>query len=140
MFGIDDAISAGTNMISTITNKIWPDANEKEKDKLTLALQEMNNQYALVLGQIDTNKVEAANPHWFVAGWRPFIGWIGGGGIGYEVLLKPIGNAICVAYGIPPVFPSTDVSLLQTLVMGMLGLVGARSWDKSSGTETKRLS
>lgn len=30
------------------------------------------------LAQIDLNKIEAQHRHWFVAGWRPFFGWVGG--------------------------------------------------------------
>jgi len=76
MFGIDDAIAAGANLITKILDKVAPDADEAEKDKLTLALTEMQNEYATTLKQIDVDNTEATNPHWFVAGWRPFVGWV----------------------------------------------------------------
>ena len=102
MFGIDDAIAAGANLITKILDKVAPDADEAEKDKLTLALTEMQNEYAVTLRQIDVDNTEAANPHWFVAGWRPFIGWVSGLGIGYQVLLSPILNGIWVLLAYPP--------------------------------------
>lgn len=124
-------------MITTIANKFAPDQNEVENNKLTLALQELNNHYALTLGQIDTNKVEAAHPSVFVAGWRPYIGWIGGTAMAYNFFLKDIMNGIALALGSPvPLFVGSDTQVLVTLIMGMLGLAGTRSWDKANGTET----
>ena len=58
-------------LINTAINKIWPDKTEAEKQQLAAAVM-------VVQGQIDTNKVEAANPSIFVSGWRPFVGWVCG--------------------------------------------------------------
>jgi len=139
MFGIDDAIAAGANLVTKILDKVAPDADEEMKAKMTLALTEMQNEYAATLKQIDVDNTEAANPHWFVAGWRPFIGWVSGLGIGYQVLLSPIMNGILGAFGIPAPFPLVDTSLLQTLIGGMLGLGLARSYDKAKGVDTTGL-
>ena len=139
MFGIDDAISAGANLITKILDKVAPDADEELKNKLTLALTEMQNEYAVTLKQLDVNNTEASNPHWFVAGWRPFIGWVCGLGIGYQVLLSPILNGVLMVVGVPSAFPLVDTSLLQTLIGGMLGLGVARSYEKGKGVQTSNL-
>lgn len=140
MFGIDDAISAGANLITKILDKVAPDADEEIKSKLTLALTEMQNEYAMTLKQIDVNIAEANNPHWFVAGWRPFIGWVCGLGIGYQVLISPVLNGILASFGVPSPFPLVDTALLQTLIGGMLGLGVARSYEKGKGVDTAGLS
>lgn len=137
MFGIDDAVAAGSKLIDDVVTRIWPDATEIEKAKLAQASAEIQQQYALVLGQLDIDKTEAAHPSVFVAGWRPAIGWVGAAGLGYQVLFMPILNGLCLVFGIPAPFPAVDVQLLQTLIGGMLGLGIARSWDKSNGTDTK---
>lgn len=139
MFGIDDAIAAGSKLIDDVVTRIWPDATEVEKAKLAQTSAEIQNQYNVILGQLAINQEEAKSPHWFVAGWRPFIGWIGGLGIGYEILFKPIANGICAAFGIPGPFMGVDISLLQSVVGGMLGLGIARSWDKKNDADTKRI-
>lgn len=136
MFGIDDAIGAVSNLASTVVTRIWPDATEIEKAKLVQITTEMQNEYNLILNQLAINKEEASNPSLFVAGWRPFIGWIGGLGIGYEILFKPIANGIAVSFGFPIIFIGVDISLLQSVVGGMLGLGLARSWDKKNGAAT----
>lgn len=139
MFGIDDAVAAGSKLIDDVVTRIWPDATEVEKAKIAQVTEQAKQEMASVLGQLEINKVEAAHPSIFVAGWRPFIGWVGGFGVGYQVLLMPIGNGLAAMFGFPPVFAGVDVSLLQSLIGGMLGLGIARSWDKKNGADTKAL-
>lgn len=134
-----DPFSAGFDLINTALNKFFPDANEELKGKLAQASAEIENQFKLTLSQIEVNKVEAANPSVFVAGWRPFIGWVGGFGLGYELVFKPIVNGILLIFGIPIGFPGIDIGLLETVVGGILGLGLARSWDKAKNTDTKVL-
>ena len=139
MLGIDDAVAAGSKLIDDVVTRIWPDATEVEKAKIAQVTEQAKQEMASVLGQLEINKTEAAHPSVFVAGWRPFVGWIGGLGIGYQVLFMPIGNDIAAMFGFPPIFVGTDISLLQSLIGGMLGLGIARSWDKNNGTDTKIL-
>lgn len=75
----------------------------------------------------------------FVAGWRPFMGWVGGLGLGYELVFKPIVNGILLIFGSTVGFPGIDISLLQTVVGGVLGLGLARSYDKVKGVGTKEV-
>ena len=89
--------------------------------------------------QSDTNTAEAASPSMFVAGWRPFVGWICGVGLGYSILLQPllawvtgiVGASIGASIPVPPT-PNGDV--LSTVLVGMLGIAGLRSYDKVKGT------
>jgi hypothetical protein len=139
MFGIDDAIAAGSKLIDDIVTRIWPDATEVEKAKLAQLSSQIQNEYNLVLAQLKVNEIEAANPHVFVAGWRPFIGWIGGLGLGYELLFKPIVNGLLLVFGMNPFFPGVDINLLQTVVGGILGLGLARTWEKTKDVATSQI-
>jgi hypothetical protein len=139
MFDIPSAIEAGSNLISKILDKVAPDADLAERNRMTLALTEMQNEYNSVLAQVNVNNTEASSSSVFVAGWRPFIGWVGGSGLAYQVVLMPVVNGMLLVFGYPAVFPGIDINLLQTLIGGMLGLGIARSWDKSNGAETKRV-
>lgn len=135
MFGIDDAIAAGSNLISTVVNKIWPDATESERGKLTLALTELKAHYDTVLAQLKINEVEAANPALFVSGWRPFLGW----GLGVSLVASAnqwLFAWVAAIFGLPPVpVPNTD--LAWSVVSGLLGIGAMRSYDKKQGTDTK---
>lgn len=85
------------------------------------------------LWQTETNKEEAKHSNVFVAGWRPFIGWICGCGLAYHFIVQPIILLIFAVFGFdvkPPVF---DMETLFTLLFGLLGLGGLRTIEKTKG-------
>lgn len=81
----------------------------------------------------DTNKIEAANPNIFVAGWRPFIGWVCGIGLISQFVIAPLATWIAALAHHPIVFPELDMGTLLTLLMAMLGFGGMRTYEKVSG-------
>lgn len=119
-----DPIAAVSDVVNTVINKIWPDKTEQEKAELAGAI-------ALVQGQLEVNKVEAASSNWFVAGWRPYIGWICGTGLGYQFLIYPI----LVAF--VPKIVQLDMGTLLTLLTGMLGIGGLRTFEKLNNVASK---
>ena len=85
------------------------------------------------LAQIDLNKQEAAHHSRFVAGWRPFVGWTCGFALAYHFIISPILSFILVLAGIDTPIPKFEFSQLSTILMGMLGLGGLRSYEKMKG-------
>ena len=84
--------------------------------------------------QMAVNEQEAQHKSVFVAGWRPFIGWICGLGIGFQFIARPILNWILlIARPETPQLPSIDIEAILTLVMGMLGLGTQRMLEKRWG-------
>ena len=83
------------------------------------------------MGQLEVNKVEAAHKSLFVAGWRPFVGWVAGIGLAYNVIIAQI-------LGIWFTVPEVDPSLLTPVLMGMLGMGAMRSYEKSKGVQRER--
>lgn len=81
-------------------------------------------------GQLEVNKVEAAHSSLFVAGWRPFIGWVCGAALAYQFVIRPI-----VTWAVPSMgytiaeMPGLDDNLWE-LLTGMLGLGGLRTYEK----------
>lgn len=106
--------------------------------QLNGAFKEEEYQYQIMLEQIKTNQIEAASTNWFVAGWRPYIGWICGTGLFYEFLFMPIGNGINMAYSHAPVFLALDTATLTSCLAGLLGLGTMRSFEKFKGVEASR--
>lgn len=122
MAGIDP-ITAGLSLAGDVINKIWPDKTEAEKAQLAAAV-------AIVQGQIDINKAEAASPNGFTSGWRPFIGWVCGAALACQYIARPLLAWAGVVTGHPfPELPGIDDNLWQ-LMLGMLGLGGLRSFEK----------
>jgi hypothetical protein len=119
-----DPLTAGIELVSTAVNKIWPDKSDQEKQQLAAAV-------TLVQGQLDINKAEAISTSWFVAGWRPYIGWICGTGLLYQFLVYPILIAFV------PKIVQLDMGTLLTLLTGMLGIGGLRTFEKINGVASK---
>jgi hypothetical protein len=86
------------------------------------------------LAQMEVNKVEAAHRSIFVAGWRPFIGWVCGTALLYHYIVRDwIVWAFSVWAADLPIPPTMDMSSLNTILMGMLGLGGLRTYEKLKG-------
>jgi hypothetical protein len=85
-----------------------------------------------ITAQLAVNQAEASNASMFVAGWRPFIGWVCGVGLATQFLIGPLFTWAAALAGQPIVFPSLDMGTLLTLLLGMLGLGTMRTYEKVS--------
>jgi len=117
------------NPVSKILDKLVVDKDLKVKleHEIKTEIQRAN------LAQIDVNKAEAQHRSIFVAGWRPFIAWNCGIAISYHFLLQPIIVFVLSANGITYDLPEFDMGSLMTIVLGILGLGGMRSYEKTKG-------
>lgn len=106
---------------------------ELEEIQLQLASKLQDQVNAQLQGQLDIDKQEAASQSTFVSGWRPFIGWICGAGLGVQFLLNPIVTWIAALAKHPVQFPTLDLGTLLTLLFGMLGLGAMRTYEKVQG-------
>lgn len=119
-------LGAVSDLVSTAINKIWPDKTEAEKQQLAAAVM-------VVQGQLDINKIEAANPSVFVSGARPFIMWVCGFGCAWNWIGLPVACFIFSAIGKPIALAPADLSEMMPLLLGMLGLGGFRTIEKIKG-------
>ena len=117
-----------------VLGKFIPDKNLKMKlqKEMTMAFHDAN------LAQIELNKQEAAHKNIFVAGWRPFVGWICGIALAYHFILSPIIETVLIASGITINLPSFEFSQLSSILMGMLGLGGLRTYEKMKGVSREK--
>jgi|TARA_R100000482_G_C5121223_1_gene145893 hypothetical protein len=105
-----------------------------DKD-LKLKLQHELNQelHKANMAQIEVNKVEAQHRTVFVAGWRPFTGWICASALAYHFIIEPILIFALALQNIQLTLPTFDMGSLLTVLMGMLGLGGLRTYEKAKG-------
>tara|TARA_R110002126_G_scaffold28799_6_gene95861 strand:- start:1850 stop:2248 length:399 start_codon:yes stop_codon:yes gene_type:complete len=82
--------------------------------------------------QAKINTAEATHRSVFVAGWRPFVGWVCGLGLLYAVLLEPLLRFIFTVNGWNSQFPIIDTTITMQVLFGMLGLAGVRSYEKKN--------
>ena len=81
----------------------------------------------LIQLQSEINKVEAQHRNIFVAGWRPFIGWVCGVALAYNFVLRDL---LIWFLGQDSVPPALQMEHLMTVLIGMLGLGGMRTFEK----------
>lgn len=125
-----DPITAVVGLVTSIVSKVWPDKTEQQKQEFTLALTRELNETQLLTKQIDVNVEEAKSSNIFVAGWRPFIGWVCGLAFAWQFIGLPIFLFISNALGHPVQPPVFDTASMTTVLLGMLGLGSLRTYEK----------
>jgi hypothetical protein len=132
-----DPITAIKTVGSQLITRLFPDPAQAAAANLELTKMQMSGELAQITGQLDINKVEAASTSVFVSGWRPFVGWVCGFGLGYVAIVEPIARFIATMVGYTGNFPVIDTTITMQVLMGMLGLAGMRSFDKKNGVASK---
>jgi len=124
-----DPVSAALDIGGKLIDRLWPDPAQRDAAKLELLKLQQSGQLAEMTQQTEINKVEAASSSVFVAGWRPAVGWVCVVGLAYTFLLQPLLSWLSSINGwaIPP---ALDMGDLLTLLGGMLGLGGLRTFEK----------
>jgi len=123
------------NQIGAAVRQVLPNPEAQREFDLKimeLAAKAEENETQLIMGQIDTNKVEAAHANLFVAGWRPFIGWTAGVALGYTWVISPLLKAIFGMEELPALSPDE----IYPIIIGMLGLGTMRTVEKMRGVAT----
>ncbi|MFN9108527.1 MAG: holin family protein, partial [Bacteroidota bacterium] len=107
--------------ISTLLDKLIPDPIAREKAKIELLraerssdLEELRLALTADAAQTEINKQEAAHADRFVAGWRPFIGWVCGVAFAYHFILQPLLAFAIMNSGGEVKLPSFDMDALST--------------------------
>ena len=88
----------------------------------------------LALAQIKVNAAEAASGSLFKGGWRPCVGWLCAIAFGYHFVFQPVIIFVVALVGIEiPELPEFDMGTLLTVLGGMLGIGGLRTYEKQKG-------
>lgn len=117
---------------SAITGEI--DAEKKAE----LELKAMELEAAAMMAQSKVNMAEAKHASIFVAGWRPFVGWVCGFALFHHYIFQPYSYWIVAVFYpsrrdiLPPDLAMGD---LLTLLLAMLGFMGARTLEKTRGVQ-----
>ena len=128
-----DPITAGLDVFGKVIDKIFPDKAQADAAKAHLLELQINGDLQLALGQQSTNTAEANSTSVFVAGWRPFIGWVCGCGCAWNWIGLPIAKMVIALLGYTVVLQMADLSEMMPLLLGMLGIGGMRTLEKIKG-------
>ena len=112
-------------LIDKVTDNV--DRFTLDKEEKAKLITEINK------AQLEVNKVEAGHTSKFVSGWRPFTGWVCSVAMAYHFILQPLLTFFLYTFGNEVVLPTFDMTTLTTVLLGMLGLGGMRSFEKVKG-------
>jgi len=125
------------NLIGPVTGLLDKFVEDKDqKAALAHEIATMSERHAqeLAKGQIEVNKAEAASGSIFKGGWRPAIGWVCASAFAYHFVIQPLIVFGVLTAGVDlPALPEFDMASLMTVMMGMLGLGGLRTYEKQKG-------
>jgi hypothetical protein len=110
--------------VTGLLDKFIPDADTKQKIAHEIATMSERHAQEIALAQIEVNREEAKG-NWFQAGWRPATGWVCVLGFAVNFLISPL----AAGFGVD--IPQADTSTMLPVLMGMLGLGGLRSFEKT---------
>ena len=140
-------------LLGNLMDKIFPDPKAANDAKIQIMQMAQTGELAqldaatrielaqteatakVVQGQIAVNQAEAGSQSLFVAGWRPFVGWICGFAFAFKFILGPLIAMALTAAGHPIVLPVMDFTEMSTILFGMLGLGALRTVEKVKGVQ-----
>lgn len=134
-------VDAAVGIVGTLVERIFPDKEKQAAERAAALLEltklQQSGDLAVIAGQIEINKIEAASPLTFISGWRPAVGWICVTALGVDYVIRPIAEWGTALAGHPVKFPELDIATLMTLLIGMLGLGGMRTVEKLRDVASK---
>lgn len=124
------------NVVKGPLDKLIPDKGKKAEFRHALEMEILRTG----LAQMEINKAEAEHASVFVAGWRPFIGWVCGLALAWHFMGFDILNWLRLALfpemPEPPALGGSET--LVTVLLSMLGLGGLRTVEKLKGVNRDR--
>lgn len=129
---ITAAVAGAAGKIAEELDELF--TSDEERTTTTAKLQEVLMK-PQVIAALTTLK-EAEHPNWFVAGWRPALGWICALAIAGELLLRPTIVFLLVLFGAfdeAASLPSIDMPEVLGLLGLLLGVAGYRTFEKLKG-------
>ena len=123
--------------IFKLLDKVIPDADERSRLAHEIATLAERQTHEIAKAQIAVNKEEAASHSMFVSGWRPAVGWVCTLGLATNYLFVPVCNFLLTVTESPITVPPLDLSEMMPVLLGMLGLGGLRTYEKTKAVARK---
>ena len=137
-----DPVTAVLDIGGKLIDRLWPDPAQRHAARLELLKMQQSGELAQLAADVEiakaqagVNAAEAASGNAYASSWRPTVGYACVAGLVYSFLIQPLFPWFAALAGKPvPLLPELDTSVLMTLLLGMLGIGGMRSFDKVKGT------
>lgn len=134
---VKDPVSTLVDAGFKVFDRLFPDPAQATAAKMKLFEMQQAGDLQIITGQLEINKVEAANASLFVSGWRPAVGWVCVMGCGWNWIGLPVALFVADLLGRKVGVHPADVSEMMPLLTGLLGLGGLRTYEKLTGVARK---
>lgn len=117
--------------LGKLVDELFTSDEEREQAKAVLA----KLQHAERLGQIQVNTQEAQHRSLWVAGWRPFVGWVCGAALAYNIIVRDLISWAFLNFGDGTLTPPPSIGIEEAVMVlgGMLGFGAYRTFEKVKG-------
>ena len=112
--------------VAGLLDKFVPDKDQAAALAHEIATMSERHAQDIMVAQLDVNKEEAKG-NWFQSSWRPATAWVCVVGMAVNFLISPLLAPLGV------VVPQADTSVMMPVLMGLLGLGGMRTLEKTKG-------
>jgi hypothetical protein len=112
--------------VAGLLDKVIPDKDQAAALAHEIATMSERHAQDLAIAQLEVNKEEAKG-NWFQSSWRPATAWVCVVGMAINYMVSPL----LAPWGI--VVPQVDTSVMMPVLLGLLGLGGLRSFEKTKG-------
>ena len=123
--------------VTGLLDKFIEDKDQKARLAHDLATMAEKHAQEINKAQLEVNKVEAGHASLFVSGWRPAVGWVCVLGMAGNFMVIPFTNFVLALLDIDVTIPLIDTATMMPVLMGMLGLGGLRTYEKSKDIHRK---
>lgn len=124
----------GIGEVIKSVGQIADDLTTSDKERMQEDLDAYKAETERMGGQVEINKIEAANSSLFVSGGRPFVVWVCAFALAYASVIEPMARFVAkVGFGYDGDFPIINTDLTMQVLVGVLGLGAYRSFEKVKG-------
>ena len=124
----------GIGEVIKSVGQIADDLTTSDKERMQADLDAYKAETERMDGQVEINKIEAANSSLFVSGGRPFVVWVCAVALAYAAVIEPMARFVAkVGFGYDGDFPIINTDLTMQVLVGVLGLGAYRSFEKVKG-------
>ena len=127
-------IPAMVSNLSQLINKFVPDRGAQIQIQAELQQRLVQIEAESAKAQTEINKTEAASGSLFASSWRPAVGWVCALAFAWQFVGQPFFSFFyTLATKQPAPVVALDSEALNTVLFGLLGLGGFRTWEKIKG-------
>jgi hypothetical protein len=129
---VSDIVSGLAKPVTDLISEFITDKDKAAQLAFDISTLAATQAHAQVLAQLAVNQAEASSGSMFVGGWRPAVGWVCVLAMALNFILTPMLGPVVEAYT-PIVMAPLEMGEMMPILLGMLGLTAARTYEKRQG-------